>query len=284
MINEENIKVQVDRSTVNIPEDRKALQEFGKIWKKVYGNFKTSPDQIGKYKSLIKKIKDIDGIDDLAGLFIFMGKKFRVEVNKAKYRFNAPTPWRIAFEGNITEGREMNKILIEDLRQMIYTEIRNIVEADDDEKIDAEKEKIEKEKLALDKEKFDFQKKQADDADRESDQREADKEKEDSEKEKEEKGEKEKKPESNISFNTQGRYYTDAMAQLDNITLSGGNMIDDDEKNFVSLAIQAAEGRFDKGFEKYLRKGYAGNVYGRDFSDTDVKIIMKYCKDNEIVR
>ena len=32
----EKVKVQVDRNTVNLPEDRKTLQEFGKIWKKVY--------------------------------------------------------------------------------------------------------------------------------------------------------------------------------------------------------------------------------------------------------
>jgi hypothetical protein len=52
----------------------------------------------------------------------------------------------------------------------------------------------------------------------------------------------------------------------------------------VALAVQAAQGREDKGFEKFLRKGRAGNVYGKDFSDEDINKIIEYCKEHELIR
>jgi hypothetical protein len=103
----EKVKVQVDRSTVNLPQDRKTLQEFGKIWKRVYEALKMSPDQIPKYKGIIKRIANsatTGMIDKLAGRYSFMGKNFDVEVDKPKYSENAPTPWRIAFVGNMGEN------------------------------------------------------------------------------------------------------------------------------------------------------------------------------------
>jgi hypothetical protein len=103
----EKVKVQVDRNTVNLPEDRKTLQEFGKIWKKVYETLKTSPEQIPKYKNIIKKIANsatTGMIDKLAGRFSFMGKTFDVEVDKSKWSEFAPTPWKIGFVGNLGEN------------------------------------------------------------------------------------------------------------------------------------------------------------------------------------
>jgi hypothetical protein len=103
----EKVKVQVDRSTVNLPQDRKTLQEFGKIWKKVYEALKMSPDQIPKYKGIVKRIADsakTGMIDSLAGRFTFMGKKFDVEVDKPKFSEYAPTPWKIGFVGNLGES------------------------------------------------------------------------------------------------------------------------------------------------------------------------------------
>lgn len=123
---EKDIKVQVDRGSVSKPENRKTLQEFGKIWKAVYGKLKTSPDKINKYKELVKRISDTttSSIDELAGIFQFMGKKFRVEVDKSKYSEMRPTPWRIAYVGNIGESK-MKK---SELRQMIKEEIERINE------------------------------------------------------------------------------------------------------------------------------------------------------------
>jgi len=175
------------------------------------------------------------------------------------------------------------------IRKIIREQIRQFLAEQDPEKEKAEKEKqdLEKQKQDFAQQKLDFQKQQAADSDREADQRDAEKEKADQEKEKEAEGEgggEEKKPEPNISFKTQGRFYKDAMADLDNLQLAGGDLLDDDEKNYVALAVQAAEGRVDKGFDKFLRKGKAGNVYGKDFSDDDIKRIIEFCKRNEIVR
>lgn len=116
---EKDIKVQVDRGSVSKPENRKVLQQFGKIWKAVYGKLKTSPDKINKYKGLIKRISNTStsNIDKLAGVFEFMGKKFRVEVDKAKYNEMRPTPWRIAYVENKNLGEHRMKK--SELRQII---------------------------------------------------------------------------------------------------------------------------------------------------------------------
>ena len=158
---------------------------------------------------------------------------------------------------------------------------------DDTEKSDKERQDIEQQKLDLDLKKADFQKQQASDNDREADERDAEKEKDEKEAEAGavpgEGGEKEEtKP--NISFKTQGQYYRDSYPQLRNVMLKSGDILDDEERHFVALAVQAAEGRFDKEFVKYIRKGHAGNVYGKDFSDEDIKSIIKYVQENEIVR
>ena len=103
----EKVKVQVDRSSVNLPEDRKTLQEFGKIWKVVYEKLKRSPDQVQKYRNLVKRVANsatTGMIDKLAGQYSFMGKLFNVEVDKNKWSEYSPTPWRIAFAGNIGEN------------------------------------------------------------------------------------------------------------------------------------------------------------------------------------
>jgi hypothetical protein len=92
----------------------------------------------------------------------------------------------------------------------------------------------------------------------------------------------EKKP--NISFKTQGKFYEKAYPELRNFVLTNGNLLDEDERKYIALAVQAAEGRIDNGFEKFLSKGRAGNVYGKDFSPEDVKKIIKYCKFHELVR
>lgn len=120
----EKVKVQVDRNTVNLPEDRKTLQEFGKIWKKVYEAWKKSPDEVSKYKNIVKKIADsakTGMIDKLAGRFSFMGKTFDVEVDKPKVSKYAPTPWTIAFVGNIGENI-VNESLICELPHAEYHE------------------------------------------------------------------------------------------------------------------------------------------------------------------
>lgn len=207
------------------------------------------------------------------------------------------------------------KMKIEELRKMIREQMNeslrggieklrlkgDIDEADGEqakqaaekEKADNEKEKIdnEREKLALDKEKFKDAKTTADDTERDR----AEKEKESDEKEKdaEEKeaeggeGEKppEKKPEedSSISFKTQGKYYMTALNALDNLVTIDGEL-PDNEKEYVALAVQAAEGRMDNNFLKYLTKGKAGNVKGKDFTSKQIKIIVKYLKQNELIR
>lgn len=161
---------------------------------------------------------------------------------------------------------------------------------DDTEKSEKERQDMEQQKLDLDIKKSEFQKQQAATGDREADQRDAEKDK--AEKEAEQggavaggapvAGKEETKP--NISFKTQGQYYRDSYPQLRNVMISGGDILDDEERHFVALAVQASEGRFDKEFEKFLTKGHAGNVYGKDFSAEDIKLIMKYVEENEIVR
>lgn len=177
------------------------------------------------------------------------------------------------------------------LREIIWEEIfAYLMEApyDDDEerddKLDKEKQDIEKQKVALAQKKQDFAQKQATAKDREQDQERAEDEKEKETDGNEKGGEEEKSPEPNISFKTQGRYYEDSYPQLGNVILSDGDIMSDEERHFVALAIQAAEGRFDKGFEKFLRTGHAGNVYGKDFSDKDIEKIVNYVRKNEIVR
>lgn len=131
VIKEENIKVRVDRATVNLPGDRKALQQFGKIWKKIYGALKTSPDKVGKYKLLVKKLRDsktTGAIDKLAGVYSFMGNLFHVEVDENKLRKNAPTPWVIMFAGDeshlpMNAGVEK----MDKLRQIIREEIKSVL-------------------------------------------------------------------------------------------------------------------------------------------------------------
>jgi len=177
------------------------------------------------------------------------------------------------------------------IRELIREQVRQFLAEQDPEKEKAEKEKqdLDQQKQDLAQQKLDFQKQQAADNDREADQRDAEKEKADQEKEKEgEKGEgggsEEQKPEPNISFKTQGTFYKEALANLNNLSLSNGDLLDDEEKHYVALAVQAAEGRFDKEFKRLLQKGKAGNVYGKDFSDDDIKSIMKFCKRHDIVR
>jgi hypothetical protein len=130
LIKEKSIKVQVDRSTVNLPEDRKALQQFGQIWEKVYSALGLSPDQVNKYKGLIKKIKDsaTTQIDPLAGIYSFMGNLFNVEVDKNKLRKYAPTPWRILFAGHSTINAGVNRMKKSELRQIIKEELKSILE------------------------------------------------------------------------------------------------------------------------------------------------------------
>jgi len=174
----------------------------------------------------------------------------------------------------------------------IFNENSLTVEAEGDdkdkEKVDKAKQDVEKQKMDLDTKKLDFQKQQAADSDRDADKRDAEKEKEDKEKDAESpEGGKppaakpEEKP--TMSFKTQGEFYKDAMVGVDNLQLPNGNLLDEDEIQYVAYAVQAAKGRFD-GFEKFLRKGKAKNVYGKDFSDGEIKRIMNYCKEHEIVR
>ena len=172
------------------------------------------------------------------------------------------------------------------IRKMILEEIAALGEADVDKlkkskKDNPEKEKLDKEKQALDQQKqdfatkkFDFQKQQAADANRNSGQQ-------DKEKDNKNGGE-ETSP--NISFKTQGDFYKSSLPELRNLTLSNGDLLDDDEKHYVALAIENSHGRFDKGFKRFLSKGRAGNVYGKDFSKQDIIKILKFVKENELVR
>ena len=155
--------------------------------------------------------------------------------------------------------------------------------SDDTEKTEKERQGIEQQKLDLDIKKADFQKQQADTSEREADQRDVEKEKSDKEGEGEQ-AKSEPEVKSNISFKTQGQYYRDSHPHLRNVILHSGEILDDDERHFVALAVQASEGRFDKEFVKYLSKGHAGNVYGKDFSAEDINSIIKYVKENDIVR
>ena len=183
---------------------------------------------------------------------------------------------------------------IQRIRQIIFEEIYNFLnEAEGDkekEKIDKDKEDIAQQKNDIAQQKLDFSKQQAADSDREADQRDAEKEKEDKEKEAGAvagtgaKQQKEPEKKSNISFKTQGKFYENAYPELRNLVLNDGNLLDNDERKYVALAVQAAQGRVDKEFEKFLRKGRAGNVYGKDFSDEDIQKIIEYCKKHELVR
>lgn len=190
-----------------------------------------------------------------------------------------------------------------EMRGLIREEIVKIVEAEtgidnlnkaSSVEDDKDQSSIDKQKLALDKEKLAFQKQKAADADRQADQREKEKEKEEDAQNQsaptsggeggQPGGAPEKEKPMNINFKTQGKFYKTSANQIKNIQLSDGDLVNDDEIHYIALAVESAEGRFDKGFEKYLRKGKAGNVYGKDFNDSDIKRIMKYVKENEIVR
>lgn len=174
------------------------------------------------------------------------------------------------------------------IRQIIYEEISKLVaEADGDgkEKMNKEKEKIDQQKADFQQQKLDFNKQKLDfnkDKDYEQDQEKQEKEKENPEGEKPAEGEPEKKP--NISFKDQGQFYEDAFPELRNFILSDGNVLDDEERRYISLVVQASQGRLDKGFENFLKNGKAGSVYGKDFSDKDIKKIIDYSKEHELVR
>ena len=186
-------------------------------------------------------------------------------------------------------------IKIDRIRQIIYEEISifleeyiELNEAPEDEK---EKEKITKSKEDIAKQKADIQQQKTDLSKQRFDQeQQREKGREETEQEKEKvqpappqaQAEPEKKP--NISFKTQGKFYEEAYPELRNLVLSNGNLIDEDERKYIALAVQAAEGRIDKGFDKFLRKGRAGNVYGKDFNENDITKIIKYCKFHELVR
>lgn len=105
------------------------------------------------------------------------------------------------------------------------------------------------------------------------------------EEEPEEKPAGEKKPEKkvNISFNKQGKFYGKTKAEFKHFTWPGGKEADDDEKEWIALAIQAAEGEADKtGF--YLKKGKVGNVSGKNYDDKDIEFILNYAKERDIIR
>jgi len=185
---------------------------------------------------------------------------------------------------------------IERIRQIILEELKNLlVEAEGDnkekEKVNKEKEKVDQQKTDFNKQKLDFNKQKFDytqDKDREKGQADLEKEKEDRQQggAPQDGGQGQAEPEvkPNISFKDQGQFYEEAYPELRNLALSDGKLIGDDERRFVALAIQAAEGRMDKGFVKFLSKGRAGNVYGKDFSNEDKQKIIDYCKTHELVR
>jgi len=170
------------------------------------------------------------------------------------------------------------------VRKMIKEELLFMLEADGTEKTDKAKQDIEKQKNALDQKKLDFQKKQAATSDRESHQQEKEQDAADEEPSADGGGGGEDTAEPNLSFNTQGEFYKAAFVNLKNLQLSNGDLMTDDEKDYVSLAVQAAQGRFDGGFEKYLRNGKGGAIRGKDFGDVDINQILKYVKKNNIVR
>ena len=168
---------------------------------------------------------------------------------------------------------------IQRIREIIFEEMQRILgEAEGDnkdkEKLAKEKDVATQNKADFKQQKLDFNKKKFDytqDKDYEKEQ----------EKEQPEGDEPEVK--SNISFKDQGQFYEEAYPELRNLVLNN-DLLDDDERKFIALAIQAAQGRMDKGFEKFLKKGRAGNVYGKDFSDENIQEIIEYCKKHELVR
>jgi len=169
--------------------------------------------------------------------------------------------------------------------------IRNILKEQTSsvDKSEKEKNKLQKQKIDVDKEKTDFNKEKLNFDKRQSNVKQASggggggmslpKEPQSPEG----KGE-EEKPKPNISFKTQGQYYSTTFPRLKSLMLSDGDMANEDERHFIALAIESAKGRFDGDFEKYLTKGYARNIYGKDFSDKDIKLIIDFCKKNELVR
>ena len=116
---EKDIKIQADRSSVNIPSDRKALQAFVALWKKVWGSKNVSPDKIDKYKTIVKKIQNIDSTkkDESAGIYVYSGKKFKVDVDIHKIKTDKPTPWVISF---IAESGEYT------WKDRVYTKINEL--------------------------------------------------------------------------------------------------------------------------------------------------------------
>jgi len=175
---------------------------------------------------------------------------------------------------------------IQRIREIIFEEMQRILgEAEGDNK---DKEKLAKEKDVATQNKADFKQQKLDFNKKKFDYtQDKDYEKEQEKEEQPQQGEQdqaepEKKP--NISFKTQGQFYEEAYPELRNLVLSNGNLIDEDERKYIALAVQAAEGRVDKGFDRFLRKGRAGNVYGKDFSEDDISKIIKYCRFHELVR
>jgi len=174
---------------------------------------------------------------------------------------------------------------IERIRQIIIEEINKLMEAPaydtDKEKLAKEKDVTSQNKADFKQQKLDFNKKKFDYTQDKDYEKEQEKEEQPQQGEQDQ-AEPEKKP--NISFKTQGQFYEEAYPELRNLVLSNGNLIDEDERKYIALAVQAAEGRVDKGFDRFLRKGRAGNVYGKDFSEDDISKIIKYCRFHELVR
>jgi hypothetical protein len=174
------------------------------------------------------------------------------------------------------------------IRQIIIEEMDKLMEAPAD---DRAKEKLEKGKADIAKQKADISQQKVDlskdrldhDDDTADDNAAAEKDKEQGQQPPGQ-GQKEPEKKTNISFKTQGKFYEDAYPELRNLVLSNGNLIDEEERKYIALAVQAAEGRVDKGFDKFLRKGRAGNVYGKDFTEDDITKIIKYCRFHELVR
>jgi len=244
------------------------------------------------HKPVWKKIMATAG-DQLQNLY---GGLFFVDKSGKAYTVHLEEPEFSPF----TRGRsfvdkfDLNK-LKEIEKSQGFSIKRRMGEAEGDnkdkEKVNKEKEKVDQQKADFNKQKLDFNKQKLDytqDKDREKDQA-------DQEKEKEApkggspfggggQGEAEPEVKPNISFKDQGQFYEEAYPELRNLALSDGNLLNDDERKFIALAVQAAQGRMDKGFIKFLSKGRAGNIYGKDFSNEDKKKIIDYCKEHELVR
>lgn len=94
-------------------------------------------------------------------------------------------------------------------------------------------------------------------------------------------GEKGKKV--NISFNKQGRFYGKTKIEFKHFTWPSGEEADDDEKEWIALAVQAAEGEAEKT-DHLLRKGKVGNVSGKNYDDKDIEFILNYAKERDIIR